>query len=576
MRFGIFYELQRPRPWEPDCEEKLIREALEQVELADRLGFDYVWEVEHHFLEEYSHSSAPEIFLAAASQRTKRIRLGHGIVQLPPIVNHPARVAERIATLDLVSGGRVEFGTGQGSSQVELGGFGVDRELKGEQWEEMLDVIVRMMTEEPFAGHYGRFLSMPPRNVVPKPKQKPHPPLWVACSRRETILQAARKGMGALSFSFVEPEEAKSWVDEYYSLVMGPECTPAGLAVNANVAVVLPFLCHQDEQTAIDRGIDGAHFFGFSLAYYYTFGKHQPGLSSLADAFQAHRNDFGFVRQLVRSDAKPLAMKLLEHGLGSFRGAIGTPQQIMDLLSRYEHAGVDVVVLAAQVGQNRHEHICESLELFATQVMPRFTARAAVREAEKLSRLNVVPTDATKRPHELLRKIAADYTITPQGEPGPTATLRLSGTKPAVGYDISKRLLTPAGKALLRWLVRGRSEQQLERMAPLLVPIIFKIMQRGYRRDRAQGFAGEIEYKLHTKGHLAIWVVEVVNGKVLVKKGAARNALIAVSMSVPTFARITAELLEPMTAVVERKLTAEGELPILNRLGPMFGGISEY
>src|SRR5215471_17598974 len=130
MRFGIFYELQLPKPWAADSEEKLVREALEQVELADRLGFDYVWEVEHHFLEEYSHSSAPEVFLAAASQRTKRIRLGHGIVQLPPAFNHPFRVAERIGMLDLVSGGRVEFGTGQGSSQVELGGFGVERERK--------------------------------------------------------------------------------------------------------------------------------------------------------------------------------------------------------------------------------------------------------------------------------------------------------------------------------------------------------------------------------------------------------------------------------------------------------------
>jgi alkanesulfonate monooxygenase SsuD/methylene tetrahydromethanopterin reductase-like flavin-dependent oxidoreductase (luciferase family) len=576
MRFGLFYELQRPRPWEPDCDEKLIREALEQVELADRLGFDYVWEVEHHFLEEYSHSSAPEIFLAAASQRTKRIRLGHGIVQLPPIVNHPARVAERIATLDLVSGGRVEFGTGQGSSQVELGGFGVDRDLKGEQWEEMLDVIVRMMTEEPFGGHQGRFLSMPPRNVVPKPKQKPHPPLWVACSRRETILQSARKGMGALSFSFVEPEEAKSWVDEYYSLVMGPECTPAGLAVNANVAVVLPFLCHQDEQTAIDRGIDGAHFFGFSLAYYYLFGKHQPGISSIAHSFQAQRNDFGFARELVRSDAKPLALKLLEHGLGSFRGAVGTPQQITDLLDRYERAGVDIVVLAAQVGQNRHEHICESLELFATHVMPHFRERAAMWETEKLSRLDVGMARAMERRHEIRREIAPGYTITPHGESGPTATLRLSGANGPAGYDISKRLLIRVGKVLLLWLVRGRSEQQLERMAPLLLPIIFKMMQRGYRPERAQGFAGEIEFKLHAKGHVATWVVEVANGKVLVKQGAARNARIAVSMSVPTFARITAELLEPMTAVVEGKLTAKGEVWILNGLSSMFGGPNQY
>src|SRR5690349_2312249 len=130
MRFGVFYEHQLPRPWTEGAEQQLFREALEQVELADRLGIDYAWEVEHHFLEEYSHSSAPEVFLAAASQRTRRIRLGHGIVLAPPPYNHPARVAERIATLDLVSNGRVEFGTGESSSQMELGGFGIDRNLK--------------------------------------------------------------------------------------------------------------------------------------------------------------------------------------------------------------------------------------------------------------------------------------------------------------------------------------------------------------------------------------------------------------------------------------------------------------
>ena len=131
MRFGIFYEHQLPRPWSADAEHQLLTDALEQVELADRSGIDYVWEVEHHFLEEYSHSSAPEVFLAAASQRTRQIRLGHGIVQAPPAVNHPARIAERVATLDLVSGGRVEFGTGESSSAAELGGFGVPRRPSG-------------------------------------------------------------------------------------------------------------------------------------------------------------------------------------------------------------------------------------------------------------------------------------------------------------------------------------------------------------------------------------------------------------------------------------------------------------
>ena len=214
MRFGIFYEHQNPRPWDGRAlEHALLKDALTQVELADRLGFDYVWEVEHHFLEEYSHSSAPEVFLAAAAARTQRIRLGHGIVQIPPAVNHPARVAERVATLDLISDGRVDFGTGESSSAAELGGFLVDRTRKREMWEDAMDAIARMFVEEPFAGWDSEFWRMPPRNVVPKPLQRPHPPLWVACSRRETIQFAARNGIGALSFSFVEPEDAGQWVE---------------------------------------------------------------------------------------------------------------------------------------------------------------------------------------------------------------------------------------------------------------------------------------------------------------------------------------------------------------------------
>src|SRR5881296_2691116 len=136
MQIGIFYEHQIPRPWRDGDEHRLFKDALDQVELADRLGIDVAWEVEHHFLEEYSHSSAPEVFLAACSQRTRRIRLGHGIVIMPPRYNHPARVAERIAMLDLVSAGRVEFGTGESASRIELEAFGVDPTEKRAMWQE--------------------------------------------------------------------------------------------------------------------------------------------------------------------------------------------------------------------------------------------------------------------------------------------------------------------------------------------------------------------------------------------------------------------------------------------------------
>ncbi len=384
MRFGIFYEHQNPRPWEGERDEhKLLKDALAQIEIADRAGFDYVWEVEHHFLEEYSHSSAPEVFLAAASQRTENIRLGHGIVQIPPAVNHPARVAERVATLDLVCDGRLDFGTGESSSAAELGGFLVERARKREMWEDAIDAITRMFVEEPFAGWDSEFMRMPPRNVVPKPLQRPHPPLWVACSRRETIHYAARNGMGALSFSFVEPEDAGSWVKEYYDLIESEECMPAGFAVNPNVTVVLPMMCHEDEQVAIDRGIDGAHFFGYSLAHYYGMGVQRPGVTNIWEEFQANRESKGFSREIIEADDAPLGVKLMQHGLGSLRGAIGTPTQIAQLVRRYEAVGVDQIVFCLQAGANKHEHICEALELFGREVIPPFAEELEARDARE-------------------------------------------------------------------------------------------------------------------------------------------------------------------------------------------------
>jgi alkanesulfonate monooxygenase SsuD/methylene tetrahydromethanopterin reductase-like flavin-dependent oxidoreductase (luciferase family) len=387
VKFGIFYEHQLPRPWAPDDERRLLQDALDQIELADRLGIDYVWEVEHHFLEEYSHSSAPEVFLAAVSQRTDRIRLGHGIVQLPFNFNHTARTAERIATLDLVSDGRVDFGTGEASSEAELGGFGVDRATKREQWTEALDAVTRMFVEEPFAGYDGDFFQMPVRNVVPKPMQKPHPPLWVACSRRETIHLAAQKGIGALTFSFIEAAEAKMWVDDYYATLQSDECVPGGFAVNPNIAVVLPFMCHEDEETAIERGLDGGHFFGYSLGHYYIFGNHVPGRTNVWEEFQERRDMFGFSRPVASQTGQPLGAKLFEQGLGSLRGAVGTPEQIRELLRAYAQVGVDQVIFVCQAGRNRHDHICESLELFAREVLPEFAEGEQERERAKLERL---------------------------------------------------------------------------------------------------------------------------------------------------------------------------------------------
>jgi alkanesulfonate monooxygenase SsuD/methylene tetrahydromethanopterin reductase-like flavin-dependent oxidoreductase (luciferase family) len=399
VRFGLFYEHQLPRPWDDDSEFQLLQHALEQCELADKLGIEYAWEVEHHFLEEYSHSSAPEVFLAAVSQRTRNLRLGHGIIQTPPPFNHPARVAERVAMLDLVSDGRVEFGTGESSSEAELGGFLIEPEEKRAMWEEGLRVALRCMTEEPFTGHAGRYVTMPPRNVVPKPRQRPHPPVWVACSRRDTIHLAAQHGIGALTFAFIDPEEAKHWIGDYEQ-TLADECVPIGDAVNANVACVSPFMCHRDEDEALARGLEGGNFFGYSLAHYYLFGRHEPGRTDVWAEYQARRSEHGYDPEAVaaaRTNGERLGAKVVQAGSFGIRGAIGTPDQLRDYLRRYEECGVDQLIFCAQVGKNRHEDIMESLELFGSEVLPEFRDRDEAQRRAKARRLEPVIDAALAR-----------------------------------------------------------------------------------------------------------------------------------------------------------------------------------
>jgi len=352
MKFGIFYELQLPRPWTEDGDYHLIQNALEQVELADGLGYDYAWEVEHHFLEEYSHSSAPEVFLAAASQRTKNIRLAHGIVQLT--TNHPARVAERISTLDLISHGRVEFGIGEGSSVTELHPFDRRFRDKRDVWEDAVRAVMPMFTEGNWEYH-GKYFDFPARNVLPKPLQKPHPPLWVACSQLDTIQMAGRRGMGALGFQFVSADAAQAWVHAYYNSYVHELDKLTEYATNPNIAVVSGFMCCETDEEAL-RKADGWTFFQFALRFYNTHGPVEPGSISLWDEYQKWRQT-------------PKGQEQRRTGL------VGSPETIRNRLRKFEESNVDQVILLNQAGKNRHEDICESLELFAQEVMPEFHAR---------------------------------------------------------------------------------------------------------------------------------------------------------------------------------------------------------
>jgi alkanesulfonate monooxygenase SsuD/methylene tetrahydromethanopterin reductase-like flavin-dependent oxidoreductase (luciferase family) len=379
VKFGLQFQLQTPRPydedtWEPEDESKIFHQALEQIELADRLGFDYAFFTEHHFLEEYCHSSSPEVILAAAAARTKNIRLGHGIVQMPPAINHPARVAERISSLDIVSKGRVEFGTGEGATTTELGGFLVNHEQKKEAWEEALRECLRMMTLVPYPGHEGAYFSMPERNVVPKPVQKPHPPVWVAASRRETVMVAARLGIGAIGFGFETPDEAAERVTRYWELIRSCR-SPIGAAINPALMTVGNMHCAPTDEEAVEQAVPSAQFLGFVFGWMH--GHLTPGRDNIYREFRrrleaeetAERKSA--VTELEPEDESARALYRMSRR-GMF---IGSPDYVRENIRRYEQAHLDVLLFFSQCGDRRHDDIMASLELFAREVMPEFKER---------------------------------------------------------------------------------------------------------------------------------------------------------------------------------------------------------
>ncbi len=363
MKFGIFYEHSVAKPWSRQSELRAYEQALEQIELADELGFDQVWEVEHHFLEEYSHSSAPEVFLAAAAARTKRIHIGQGIAVCLPPMNHPARIAERAAALDLISGGRLEFGTGRSATWTEVGAFGIDPDSTKEMWDEVIRAIPKMWTEEEFEWH-GKYFSMPPRNVLPKPIQDPHPPMWVAVSSPETAVQAAERGIGMLGVTLGTPADYKRLVADYRRIIRN--CDPVGKFVNNQVNAASWLYCGEDPYEA--KAVGGAAAFQF-----FQSAAHLLGLGGIypSHAYTAQANATALLSQAE--------IFSLREGF-----PVGSPEEIIENLRYWEEVGVERVVMLINYDQAiPQEKVLASLERFAKHVMPEFTDEKAAERREK-------------------------------------------------------------------------------------------------------------------------------------------------------------------------------------------------
>jgi alkanesulfonate monooxygenase SsuD/methylene tetrahydromethanopterin reductase-like flavin-dependent oxidoreductase (luciferase family) len=367
MRFGIFYEISIPRPWGPETEREVYDRCIEQAVLADELGFDNVWAVEHHFLAEYSHCPSPEIFLATIAAKTKQIRVGFGINVCVPQINHPARIAERCAVLDIVSHGRLEVGTGRSATWTELGGFGANPDLTKAHWAEIVRALPKMWTQEHFS-HEGMAFSMPERTIVPKPYQKPHPPMWVAVTSPGTEIDAAEHGLGALGLTFNDFAEQERRVKNYHKIIAN--CEPCGEVVNDQVAIVNFLQCQEDSAKAKKVGYGVVADFGYAAAQ----------LVSAREVYASPSYaSFGLLPQLRRAAATPGEAAPAPPGM-----CIGDPKEITAVLKQWESAGVDQVnFLLNAMEHASQEEVLSSLRLFAKEVMPAFKPKSKAKAASR-------------------------------------------------------------------------------------------------------------------------------------------------------------------------------------------------
>jgi len=374
MKFDLLYELQTPKPHDERSEWRAYKEALEQIELADRLGFDTVWAVEHHFLVEFAHSSAPEVFLAAAAARTRRIRIGHGVVLLPSRFNHPIRVAERAAALDLISDGRLEFGTGR-SSQFEQAGFEIDSEQSRDMWQESLEIIPRMWTEDPFEFH-GRYVNIPPRSIIPKPLQKPHPPIWMAATSPQSWEIAGRNGIGILGLTiFVSVPQLQDRVRAYRAALA--QATPVGRMINDQVGAFTIVHVAETRAQAVANGATDAAINYLLYAFRVLGGGAAPGDAGMQRERAADEIKSTPYRDMIAKEY-PIIVKMMQNQC-TFEDLdaedmviVGDVDECARKVERYQRAGLDHFIALMQADRIPHEKVMRSIELFGTEIVPRF------------------------------------------------------------------------------------------------------------------------------------------------------------------------------------------------------------
>jgi alkanesulfonate monooxygenase SsuD/methylene tetrahydromethanopterin reductase-like flavin-dependent oxidoreductase (luciferase family) len=368
MKLDLLYEIDVPKPWgkphpwgQREAEQKAYREALEQIRFADTLGFNTVWCVEHHFREGRSHSPASEVVLGALSQITSNLRLGFGVVLMPFGFIHPARVAEKVATVDILSGGRVEWGTGR-STPMEQIAFGVDRERSREDWKEAIEIVVGMWESEYFEYHSPRF-DFPRRMVTPKPVQDPHPPCWMAATSQGSSAVAGRYGLGLLSFAIMQPlSKMAEHIRDYREAIKDPK--PITRIVNDRVAAYTLVHCADTFAQCEANGIWDSVWWWYKNLAEFTLEWEFPH-------FTPEEKDqiFPLLRKHAQGDLDPKVFHEADMII------VGDPDQCLEKMLRYAELGVDQLICYVQFGYLSHESVMRTIELLGTKVIPELERR---------------------------------------------------------------------------------------------------------------------------------------------------------------------------------------------------------
>jgi len=352
VKFGIMSQIQMPRPWGEDAEVRAYRNAIAQAEAADRAGFHYCWLTEMHFFREIGHSPCPEMIHAAIAERTERIRLGFAVLLVT--ANSPFMIAERVASLDVLSQGRVDFGFGRGSSPYMVEPFGVVQETSRAVAREAMTAIIEMFEQESFPGFKGVHFDLPARHVVPRPVQRPHPPLWVAASNLDTYETAARLGLGVIGVTRNPIVESRAAIRNYRAAIR--DADPSGFIgrrPNEHAAAFALTCCHEDDRTGRDLACAAARWYNgdndaeLNHVRFATAG----GKEAVVAKFRARSND-----------------ELIADGM-----AIGgNPDSVCRQVERWAEAGLDQMIFVLQAGHAAHEQVMRSIDLIGARVIPRF------------------------------------------------------------------------------------------------------------------------------------------------------------------------------------------------------------